>query len=141
MRTTTRPTKANLLLWIIQGLLAALFLFAGGMKFVMPVAEMTKGTVFSGDFIHFIGAAEVLGALGVILPAATKVHRELVVLAALGLLTIIVGAVTTTLEGPQAAGAIVPAVAGVLCALVAYGRRGYLRASSGSTLSVLQPTA
>lgn len=127
MRTTTgRTTKASIALWIVQGLLAALFLFAGGMKFIMPVAMMTKGTVFTGEFIHFIGTAEVLGALGLILPGLTKVHRELVVFAAAGLLIIMVGATTTTVTGPQPVQAIVPAVVGVLCALVVYGRRGYV---------------
>ena len=52
-------------LWIIQGLLALLFIFSGVMKFMIPVEEMTKQMpMFSGLFIHFIGVCEIGGALG-----------------------------------------------------------------------------
>jgi uncharacterized membrane protein YphA (DoxX/SURF4 family) len=121
--TTQQSTKRNIVLWIVQGLLAALFLFAGGMKFVMPVAMMTKGTTFSGDFIHFIGVAEVLGALGLLLPGITKIGRELTAFAAVGLVMIMIGATTITLASPQPSQGVVPAVVGVLAALVAYHRR------------------
>jgi hypothetical protein len=127
MRAPTQPsTKANISLWIMQGLLSALFLFAGTMKFIMPVAMMTKGTTFTGDFIHFIGTAEVLGGLWLILPALTRVHRELVTFAAAGLLIIMVGATSVTVMGPDSSQAIVPLVVGVLCALIVWGRRAYL---------------
>jgi hypothetical protein len=122
MRAPTQPSKpANISLWITQSLLAALFLFAGGMKFIMPVALMTKGTTFTGTFIHFIGAAEVLGGLGLIVPALTRVHRELVTFAAAGLLIIMVGA-----TGPDASQAILPLCVGLMCALVVWGRSAYL---------------
>lgn len=127
MRATAQPsTKANISLWIMQGLLSALFLFAGTMKFVMPVAVMTRGTTFTGDFIHFIGAAEVLGGLGLILPALTRVHRELVTFAAAGLLIIMVGATSVTILGPSSSQAILPMGVGILCALVLWGRSAYL---------------
>ena len=58
----------NYALWIVQGLLALVFLFAGGMKLVMPVEEMTKQVPLPGLFLRFIAVAEVLGALGLILP-------------------------------------------------------------------------
>src|SRR5690349_11739736 len=51
-------------LWIVQGLLALLFLFAGGMKLVMSIEEMTKEMPLPGPFLRFIGVAEVLGAIG-----------------------------------------------------------------------------
>ena len=108
MRT---PTFRSTILWTAQTLLAALFLFAGSMKFVMPVAAMNAQSpvAFSGAFLHFIGACEILGAFGLILPGATRIHRELTPLAAAGLVIIMIGATVVTLEGPQASGAIVPA--------------------------------
>ena len=60
----------NIALWIIQALLAALFLFAGGMKLITPIEEMTKQIAMPGWFLRFIGVAEVLGAIGLILPMA-----------------------------------------------------------------------
>ena len=58
----------NYALWIVQGLLALLFLFAGGMKLVMPIEALTEQTSLPGLFVRFIGVAEVLGAIGLILP-------------------------------------------------------------------------
>ena len=60
----------NTVLWIVQGLLAALFLFAGGMKLIMPIEEMTKQMPLPLPdwFLLFTGVVEVLGAVGLILP-------------------------------------------------------------------------
>src|SRR5689334_19173189 len=84
----------NILLWIIQSLLTLLFLFAGVMKFLMPVADMQKGApvVFSGWFFHIIGACEILGAIGLILPALLRIKPGLTPLAAIGLGIITLGA-------------------------------------------------
>jgi len=51
----------NVLLWVIQGLLAALFLFAGGVKLVLPLEALAGPVALPGLFIRFIGVAEVLG--------------------------------------------------------------------------------
>jgi len=61
--THTPSQKTTVLLWIIQGLLALVFMFAGVMKFVMPIEEMTKQVPLPGLFLRFIGVAEVLGRL------------------------------------------------------------------------------
>ena len=55
-------------LWIVQGLLALLFLFAGGMKLVLPIEALTEQMPLPGLFVRFIGVAEVLGAIGLIVP-------------------------------------------------------------------------
>jgi len=114
----------NRVLWIVQVLLAALFLFAGGAKFVMPVDQMTKGmpeALSSGGFIHFIGACEVLGAFGLILPSLLRIKPGLTPLAAAGLLIIVIGATVVSL--PQGlAVAMLPAVTAILAAFAAYGR-------------------
>src|SRR5262245_9248240 len=77
--------KARALLWTIQGLLALLFLFAGVMKLVMPIEMLTKDTTLPGLFLRFIGVAEVLGALGLILPGLLRIRPGLTPFAAAGL--------------------------------------------------------
>ena len=105
-----------------QALLAALFLLAGAMKFVMSDAQLATQSPFSAGFIHFIGVCEILGALGLVLPWATGVARWLTPLAAEGLVVIMIGAVVTTLAIGGGAGAVVPAVIGALLVTVAVGR-------------------
>src|SRR5262249_51081619 len=58
----------NYALWIVQALLALLFLFAGGMKLVLPLEALTGSIPMPGAFLRFIGVCEVLGGLGLILP-------------------------------------------------------------------------
>ena len=112
----------NIALWIAQGLLAALFLFAGGMKFVMPVEEMTKQIALPGLFLRFIGVCEVLGAIGLILPWLMRIRPGLTPLAAAGLAIIMIGATVTTLMTGDIAMALIPLMVGILAAFVAYGR-------------------
>ena len=119
---TPRTRRANATLWTIQGLLAALFLFAGGMKLVMPIAVLAQQSHLPGPFMKFIGTCEVLGAIGLIVPWLTKIREELTPLAAAGLVIIMIGATTVTLLQGLGAAAVVPAVVGVLAATVARGR-------------------
>jgi hypothetical protein len=114
----------NVALWVVQGLLAALFLFAGGTKLVLPIEEMTKEMPMPGWFLRFIGVAELLGALGLILPWLLRIRPGLTPLAAAGLLLIMIGATVTTLMTGQIAMALFPLVVGILCVFVAYGRWG-----------------
>lgn len=117
-----RPTrKTNALLWTVQVLLALLFLFAGVMKLIAPLAELEKQSGMSGLLLKFIGLAETAGAVGLIAPGLAKIGRSLTPLAAIGLLIIMTGAVVLTVSGGVTA-ALVPFVVGALCALVAYGR-------------------
>jgi len=109
-------------LWIVQGLLAALFLFAGGMKLVLPLDKMTGPGPLPGTFLRFISVAEVLGAVGLILPAWLRIRPGLTPLAAAGLVIIMIGATTITLAGGQVLGAMLPLVVGLFAAFVAYGR-------------------
>ena len=77
--------RHNVILWIVQGLLAALVLFAGGMKLVLPVEAMAGPLALPGPFLRFIGVAEVLGAVGLILPGLLGIQRQLTLVAAAGL--------------------------------------------------------
>jgi hypothetical protein len=120
--------RTNKLLWIVQGLLAALFLFAGGVKLVLPVEAVQQGPVaLPGTFLRFIGVCEICGAAGLVLPWALRIRPVLTPLAASGLVIIMVGAtVVTALSGP-AAPALFPLIVAVLCGSVIYGRSRTLK--------------
>jgi hypothetical protein len=111
----------NVVLWIIQVLLALLFLFTGGMKLVLPIEEMTKQTALPGLFLRFLGVVEVLGALGLILPGLLRIKPGLTPLAAAGLVIVMIGATVLSLKMGVSA-ALIPLVTGLLAAFVAYGR-------------------
>jgi uncharacterized membrane protein YphA (DoxX/SURF4 family) len=109
-------------LWVVQGLLALLFLFAGGMKLVQPIEALTEQMPLPGLFVRFIGVAEVLGGLGLILPGLLRIRPGLTPLAAVGLVIIMIGATVLTLASGEVALALIPLLVGLLLAFVAYGR-------------------
>ena len=109
-------------LWIVQGLLALTFLFAGGTKLVLPLEALTEQMPLPGLFVRFIGVAEVLGAIGLILPGLLRIRPGLTPLAAAGLVIIMIGATVLTLVDGHGALALIPLVVGLLSAFVAYGR-------------------
>jgi uncharacterized membrane protein HdeD (DUF308 family) len=74
----------NYALWIVQGLLGLIFLFAGGVKLVTPLEALTKQMPLPGLFVRLIGVAEVLGAIGLILPGVLRIRPHLTPLAAAG---------------------------------------------------------
>jgi|SRR5882724_7598228 len=117
----------NIVLWIIQGLLALLFLFSGGMKLVIPPDVLRSmgspnQVVLPGLFIQFIGVCEVLGALGLILPGLLRIRTGLTPSAATGLVIIMIGATVLTMIGDGVRLAVIPLVTGLLTVFVAYGR-------------------
>ena len=118
-------------LWIVQGLLALLFLFAGSMKLIVPIEMLTAQTPLPlpGLFLRFIGTAEVAGALGLILPGLLHIRPGLTPLAACGLVIIMIGATVYTALSGDVAAALMPLMVGLLCAAVAYSRRSYLTAT------------
>jgi uncharacterized membrane protein YphA (DoxX/SURF4 family) len=87
----------NVVTWILQGLLALMFLASGVVKLVQSRKELAPRMPYVEDFsdgaIKAIGAVEVLGAIGVILPAATGIAPILTPIAATGLALIMVGAI------------------------------------------------
>lgn len=109
----------NILLWIIQILLALLFVFAGVTKFIFP-APPELG--MSGLFLKFIGVCELLGGLGLVLPGLFKRQQYLTPLAAVGLTIIMIGAVVISVNFFGFKAAIWPLVIGLLCVFVAYSR-------------------
>ena len=109
-------------LWIVQGLLALLFLFAGVAKLIMSVEEMTRDVQMPGAFLRFIAMAELLGAIGLILPGLLRIKPGLTPLAAAGLAIIMIGATVVTMTYMGVAMALFPLVVGLLAVFVAYGR-------------------
>ena len=108
------PSVRNIIAWILQALLAAMFIFSGGHK-LMDLAGTTKmfaGMGFPGWFAGLIGGAEVLGGIGLLVPRTVR-------LAALGLIIIMLGAVfmhATKIPGGLASG--VPAIVSLLLLVV-----------------------
>jgi uncharacterized membrane protein len=121
----------NVVLWVLQGLVGLLFLFSGGTKLVMSTEAMQKmsppnSIMLPGAFVKFIGVMEILGGLGLILPGLTKIRKNLTPVAAFCLLIIMIGAVVISIVGPGVGAAILPFVVGILCAVIAYGRRDWM---------------
>jgi len=68
-------------LWIVQTLLALVFLFSGGLKLVTPIEELTAQMLVPGLFLRFISVCEMLGAVGLILPGLLRIRPDLTPLA------------------------------------------------------------
>ncbi|MGI8811602.1 MAG: DoxX family protein [Pyrinomonadaceae bacterium] len=119
----------NYLLWALQILLGILFIFSGGTKFLMPYEDMIKGSpvILPHWFFLFIGACEILGGLGLILPWLLGIRRGLTPLAAALLIVVMIGATVITAMGSVPL-ALIPFVFGLLLAFIAYKRRSDLAA-------------
>jgi hypothetical protein len=133
--------KLNVVLWVIQGLLALLFLFAGGVKLVIPIAAMAKQIGLPGWFLRFIAVCEVLGALGLILPGITRIRTGLTSLAASGLVIIMIGATWISVARVSSRSGLFPFIVGLLAAFVAHARvrLAPLRGSSRATVLAASP--
>jgi uncharacterized membrane protein YphA (DoxX/SURF4 family) len=113
-------------LWVVQVLLALAFLGAGATKLSQPKEKLLKNMAWVEDFsqpaVRLIGAAEVLGAIGVVVPALTGVLPWLTPLAALGLVLLMLGAALTHLRRTEYGNVAVNALLLILAAFVAYGQ-------------------
>jgi uncharacterized membrane protein YphA (DoxX/SURF4 family) len=127
---TDKEKLMNLALWIVAGLLAAVFAFAGANKLFIPYDKLAKapggGWVnhFNPGFVKALGTVEILGAVGLIVPAALDIVPVLVPLAAVGLATIMVGAAIVTSRRHERAHAVLNLAYFALAVFVAIGRFG-----------------
>lgn len=116
----------NAVLWCLQVLLAAAFLLFGGMKLGLPQAALAAKLSWVASaprwLPRLIGVAEVLGAVGLVLPAATRVAPGLTPLASASLATVTLLAVLVHLARNEAAVGVPAAVLCLLCAALAAGR-------------------
>jgi uncharacterized membrane protein len=118
----------NLVLWIIAGLLAVVFLVAGANKLFIPRAKLAKAPGgewvldFSSGFVKALGVVEILGALGLILPALLDIAPILVPLAAVGLALIMVGAAIVEFRRHEFKHVLLNLTYLALAAFVAWGR-------------------
>ena len=112
----------NVALWIVQALLALVFLATGIMKLMISPEELTAEIPLPALFVQFIAVCEVIGAVGLILPSLLRIKPSLTPLAAACLVVIMLGATVITAMTMGVALALVPLVLGVLAAFVAYGR-------------------
>ncbi len=113
----------NILLWILQVLLAAAFM-AHGLMFLFPPAEIVAqmNATISRPMQLFLGTCEVLAALGLTLPGMLRITPWLVPLAAAGLMPIMVGATVLHIQRNEVSSAVITAILFVLLTLVAYLR-------------------
>ena len=110
-------------LWVAQVLLALGMASAGIIKLVWPDADLEAAyPLFPAVFIRFIGVCEILGAIGVVVPAALRIRPELTPLAAAGLAIIMGGAVISTIIMGAASMIAMPLILFLLAVFVAYGR-------------------
>jgi uncharacterized membrane protein len=119
----------NVVLWIVAGVLAAAFLGAGLMKLSQPRKKIVDSGMgwaedFSDGAVKGIGALEVLGALGLILPAALDIVPVLVPIAATGLALLMLGAAATHARRKEPQMIVANLVLFALAAFVAWGRFG-----------------
>jgi len=139
MDTGRGTSTMNVALWIVQGLLAAVFLSAGGAKLVLPLDQMTGPVALRGWFLRFIGLAEVLGALGLVLPGLLRIRTGLTSLAAAGLVITMIGATVVMWSSGMVAVALTNVILALLAVFVAYGRCRLASYRDSSRPSVLRP--
>lgn len=118
----------NAVLWLLQLLLGLAFLALGSLKLTRPREVLLRALPWVEDLpqgaVRAIGALEVLGALGVVLPAAVRAAPVLVPVAATGLALLALGAVATHLQRSERDRAVLPGVLLVVAVVVAAGRYG-----------------
>jgi DoxX-like protein len=133
----------NRVLWGAQILLAVTFLFTGLTKLLVPIPmlQAQMPIVLPGAFLRFLGLAETLGAIAMILPGVLRFRTGLTALAAAGLVIIMIGATAYTIIGGPAVEALMPFVVGLLAVFVAYGRWRLAPLTGSVRLALLRPLA
>jgi uncharacterized membrane protein YphA (DoxX/SURF4 family) len=113
----------NIVLWVLQVLLAAAFL-AHGLLLLFPPADLIEAMneTMSPPFRLFLGVAEVLAAVGLTLPGITRVQPWLVSAAAAGVMIVMISATVLHIRRDEISSAIITAILLVMATFVAYMR-------------------
>jgi uncharacterized membrane protein len=122
-----RPSRSvHVMLWLAQVLLAVVFLLVGYTHAIAPIeVAVTRAPWVASlpvPLVRFIGVAELAGALGLVLPAATRIRPGLTPLAAAGLATMMALAIPFHLVRGETGAIVINLVLGSLAALVTWGR-------------------
>ena len=133
-----RTTIMNVALWVAQALLAAAFAIAGAMKTTMPIATLAESLKWAGDLppalVRFIGACELAGAIGVVVPSMTRIKPTLAPLAAGGLVLIMILASLFHITRGEISALPFTGSLGALAAFVAWGRSRRATIASSSPI-------
>lgn len=113
----------NIVLWILQILLAAAF-FAHGWLLLMPPPEIAAqmNDALPRAFWVFLGVAEVLAAAGLTLPGVARIRPDLVLWAAAGVMFVMISATVWHLVRREYSSAVITLVLLAMAAFTAYGR-------------------
>ena len=116
----------NIALWVVQILLALAFLAAGAMKASQPIEKLKQNMQWVGHttpaIVRTVGILEVLGALGLILPAVTHILPWLTAAAAVGLVLTMIGAAIVHIALKDYKGVSAPIILLILALFIVYGR-------------------
>ncbi|MDQ0107363.1 putative membrane protein YphA (DoxX/SURF4 family) [Chitinophaga terrae (ex Kim and Jung 2007)] len=117
----------NIFLWVLQGLLAVLFLSAGAMKLFQPVAQQAAMYPWTGEvprlLLTIMGLVDLLGGIGIILPAILKIKPWLTVWAAAGIVLLMLSAIVFHISRHEAQVTGFNIAVALLAGIVAWGRR------------------
>ena len=126
MKTVPKSKVLNIILWVVQVLLAGMFIMAGIMKSTSPIEQLSASLPWAKDvpawLVRFIGVSEILGALGLLLPSILRIKPILTPVAASGIIAIMLMASVfhiTRSEFPELGFTLLLALA---AAFIAWGR-------------------
>jgi uncharacterized membrane protein YphA (DoxX/SURF4 family) len=119
----------NIVLWVMQAVLAAVFLSAGLPKITKPKEELVAPmgqwvNSFPGPGIKLLGLVEVLGAVGLVVPPLVGIAPVLAPVAAVGIVLIMIGAIVAHARESAGSKITMNVVLSVLAVVVAWGRFG-----------------
>jgi putative oxidoreductase len=121
-----RSKALHITLWVAQVILAAMFLMSGFMKVAQPIAELSKMLPWTAEvpepLVRFIGVAELLGAVGLILPSLLRIQPKLTPIAALALAVVMLFAAIFHVSRGETPAIGMNVVLIAVAAFIAWGR-------------------
>jgi hypothetical protein len=119
----------NVALWVVASVLALAFVAGGALKLARPPQQLAASGMgyvedFSPGTVKLIGGLEVMGGVGLVLPALTGIAPDLVPLAATGIVFLMIGAMITHVRRHELHSLLVNASILLLAGFVVWGRFG-----------------